>query len=52
MGGGPESRCLGRVYRLDGAVRLHRTAPLLHQVGISLYFMIKMHGQTTLKVEF
>jgi len=22
---------------------------LLHQVGISLYFMMKMHGQTTLK---
>jgi len=23
MGGGPESRCLGRVYGLDGAVRSH-----------------------------
>jgi len=22
----------------------------LYQVGISLYFMMKMHGQTTLKV--
>ena len=23
---------------------------MLHQVGISLYFMMKMHGQTTFKV--
>ena len=69
MGGGLESRCVGRVYGADGAVR--RTAPfapmmgvctrnmssqeyvnkinLLHQGGITSYFMKKMHGQTTLK---
>ena len=44
MGGGLESRCLGRVYGADGAVRLH-------QVGISLYFMREMNGQTTLKFQ-
>jgi len=38
MGGGLESRCVGRVYGLDGAVRLH-------QLSISHYFMMKMHGQ-------
>ena len=27
MGGGPESRYVGRVYGLDGAVRVHRTRP-------------------------
>ena len=27
MGGGPESRCVGRVYGADGFVRLSRTAP-------------------------
>ena len=27
MGGGLESRCVGRVYGADGAVRLSRTAP-------------------------
>ena len=32
MGGGLESRCVGRVYGGDGAVHL------LHQVGISHYF--------------
>jgi len=42
MSGGRESRCVGRVSGLEGAV--------LHQVGISLYFMMKMHGQTTLKL--
>ena len=41
IGGGLESRCVGRVYGADGAVL--RT--LLHQVGISSYFMRKMHGQ-------
>ena len=42
MGGGLESRCVGCVYGADGAaVRL----------GISLYFMRKMHGQTTLKLQ-
>ena len=40
MGGGLESRCVGHVYGADSAV---------HQVGISNYFMRKMHGQTTLK---
>ena len=42
MGGGPERRCVVRVYGLVGAVRLH-------QLGISHYFMLNMHGQTTLK---
>jgi len=41
MGGGLESRCVGRVYGADGAVAY------LHQVRISLYFMWKMHGKTT-----
>ena len=27
MGGGPESRCVGRVYGADGAVPSHGTAP-------------------------
>jgi len=27
MGGGPESRCVGRVYGADGAVHCSRTAP-------------------------
>jgi len=31
------------VFGLDGAVRPH-------QFGISHYFMMKMHGETTLKV--
>ena len=39
MGGGLESRCVGRVCGADGAVRRL-------QVGISHYFMRKMHGQT------
>ena len=90
--GGLGSRCVGRVYGADGAVRQrpHHTHDLrsgsqdhhpstnccnstsnapddgrmppkhvelkninkitsLHQVGISHYFMIKIHGQTTLK---
>ena len=46
MGGGLESRCVGRLYGADGAVRLTS----LHQVGISDYFMRKMHGQTSLKL--
>jgi len=56
MGGGLESCCVGRVYGADGALRHHphRTqyinkTTLLHQVGISHYFVRKMHGQTTLK---
>jgi len=40
MGGGLESRCVGRVYGADVTV---------YQVGISSYFMREMHGQTTLK---
>jgi len=34
MGGGLESRCVVRVYGADGAAQ---------QVGISLYFIIKLH---------
>jgi len=51
VGGGPESRCVGPVYGLDGAVRRHHPnrPNLLLQAGISLYFTMKMHGQTTLK---
>jgi len=45
MGGGLESPCVGRVDGANVAVRLH-------QVGISSYFMRKMHGQTTLKLYF
>ena len=36
MGGGLESRCVGRVCGADGAVRR--------------YFMRKIHGQTTLNI--
>jgi len=37
MGGGLESRCVGRVYGADGAV--HGTIRTVNnQVGISLYF--------------
>jgi hypothetical protein len=61
MDGCLESRCVGRVYGADGAVR--RTAPsihqeyinkitLLHQVGIPNYFMRKKHVQTTLKFPY
>jgi len=100
MGGGLESRCVGRVYGADGAVHgtirtVHTThaaalkttthptprcrkpyaetrhlmplmmgvctrkmsslehinqITLLHHVGISNYFMRKMHGHTTPKV--
>ena len=39
MGGGLESRCVGRVYGAVGA----------RHVGILHYFMRKTHGQTTLK---
>jgi len=42
MGGDPERCCVVRVYGLDGAVRLP-------QLSISHYFIMKMHGQTTLK---
>jgi len=45
MGGGLESRCVGRVYSVDGAV--HGT---IRTVNTSLYFIRKMHGQTTLKL--
>jgi hypothetical protein len=44
MGCGLDSRCVGRVCGADGA----RHHP--HQVGISSYFMRKMHGQTTLNI--
>jgi len=37
------------VYGADGAVQRNKITSL-HQVGISLYFMRKMHGQTTLKL--
>ena len=30
MGGSPESRCVGRVCGLDGAVRLHGTIQTAH----------------------
>jgi len=49
MGGGLESRCVGRVCSADFA--LHGSLNeiiLFHQVGISDYFMRKMNGQTTL----
>ena len=39
MGGGLESRCVGRVYGADGAVRL-------------IYFTRKIRGQITLMVFF
>jgi len=42
MGGGLESRCVGRVYGVDGAVRINKIT-LLHKVGIPHYFMRKMH---------
>jgi hypothetical protein len=43
MGGGLDSRCVGRVYGTDVAV-----ITLLHRVGNSNYFMKELHGQTTL----
>jgi len=54
MGGGLESRCVVRVYGADGAVHgtirtVHTRTITVHQVGILLYFMRKMHGETTLK---
>ena len=46
MGGGLESRCVGRVCGADGAARqyINNKIALLHQVGISNYFIRKMHG--------
>ena len=35
----------------DGRMRPKHIITLLHQVGISHYFMMKMHGQTILKLE-
>jgi len=46
MGGGLESRCVGRVCGADCAVY-----GTIRTVGISLYLMRKMHGQKTLKGE-
>jgi len=37
MGGGPESRCVGRVYSLDGAVRLARHHP--HRFYLLTYLL-------------
>ena len=44
MGGGLESRCVGRVYGEDGAAR--------HQVGTPNYFINKYtsHGKTSCDV--
>ena len=52
MGGGLESRCVGRVYSADGAVRLILSSWGLVRFNDQLkhYFMRKMHGQTTLKL--
>ena len=38
---------------MHGTIRMHQyinKITFLHQVGISLYFMRKMHGQTTFKL--
>ena len=39
MGGGLESRCVGRVYGADGAVHGTNKITLLPEVGISNYFI-------------
>ena len=46
MGGGLESCCVGCVCGADGAARqyINNKITLLHQVGISNYFIRKMHG--------
>ena len=73
MGGGPESRCVGRVYGWmvqcarhhpnltssapdDGRIRPKHVElrklqyiKMLHQVGISLCFLMKIHGEITFK---
>jgi len=38
MGGGLESRCVGRVYGVDGAVRLSR-APPIQTLGAENYML-------------
>jgi hypothetical protein len=48
MGGGPESRCAGCHVELKKLQYI----TLMQQVGISLYFMTMMHGQTTLRYKF
>ena len=50
MGGGLESRRVGRVNCADGAAGTIRTVHKTYAVGISNYFIRKMHGQTTLKI--
>jgi hypothetical protein len=43
-------RCWGLcVFVIESPRRFGCLMSWLHQVGISLYFMRKMHGQTTLK---
>ena len=39
----------GRMRQKHVELKKLQQITLLHQVGISLYFMMKMHGQTTLK---
>ena len=39
MGGGLESRCIGRVYGADGAVR-HGTIRTVHRAHVLLYFLL------------
>ena len=39
----------GRMYPKHVALRIHQYITLLHQVGVSLYFMMEIHRQTTLK---
>jgi len=45
MGGGLESRCVGRVYGSDGAVRLHGTVRTVH-VTYAAALKTTTHPQT------
>ena len=54
MGGGLDSRCVGCACSADvavshGNIRINKVT-LLHQVGISSYFMRKMHSQKNVKL--
>jgi len=58
MDGDLESLCVGRVYAVGAQNSPHthdlcrgNKITLLHQVGISHYFMRKNHVQTTLKIK-